>query len=930
MKKLILTVFTLALLMLNFSFAQLLLNEDFNYNTGDTISNRGWTVFSGTTTNIIKVVNPGLSFTGYSASNVGNAAFMNNTGQDAYLDATVSVSNGSIYASFMINDSIAQSTGDYFLAMLPQTSTSLYSARTFIKLLSTGYYKMGISKGSETAVYTTDSFALKTTYLCVVKYQFNTGTLNDTLKLFMFSSGFPATEPATASAITGGGVTADATDLGRIALRQGTASSAPTLTIDGIHMATTWANLNTTTLNPYPITGVSVTGITTTTSTVNWTKPAGYNNSTMTTLVFLRTGFGFTPGTPTSSVSAYTANSNFSLATSGFQNDSAAKCVFKGDTNTFTITGISPTTACYLLIYVVRDADSVYSAANLNYKWTTANAGPTAVNSISFTATGATTANINWIKDTSYKNTLHTTIVYLKQASAVSAGSSPTTNPIRVTDNTIFGLGTKYTNDTNAFAIYKGDTNLVSVSGLTSGTTYYVMAYTISDADSLYSVSAAGSGTTIFPAPLPVSNDTLIGTSTTAATTSWTKPVGYVNSAYTTLVFVKQGSAITTGTPTKTVSYYVPSVLVGSGTKYQNDTAARCVYKGDTNFVNTIFMNNSAPYYVLIYVVRDADSNYSAASIGTGSCLPPPPTPYYNIAQINHTNATTGNPDSLNVRATLRGIVYGIDHPTGGSSHLFLLRDASGGIAVNSTITFGYLATQGDSIMVQGVVSSVRGLASITISNDTLKKLGSAKPIKNAVPVSTLNEASENDLIVLDTARLLTLGDTSWISNKTYSFVTKTKDTVNMVIYTSSSIAGSHIASTNKFVITGTGSQTSTSTFAPFAFNGYSIIPRKITDIVSIDTNSVHIGVSEVHSLSKITVYPNPFTDKFTVNVSCTKNVKAEIELFDLAGKVLYSTTENLVEGINKIPFITSEIKEGMYFIKISSEGNTYIQKLIK
>ena len=66
----------------------------------------------------------------------------------------------------------------------------------FIKLSSPGFYKVGVSKGTEAPIYSTDTFAMQTTYLCVLKYQFNTvSTKDDSVKLYMFSSGMPLQEP---------------------------------------------------------------------------------------------------------------------------------------------------------------------------------------------------------------------------------------------------------------------------------------------------------------------------------------------------------------------------------------------------------------------------------------------------------------------------------------------------------------------------------------------------------------------------------------------------------------------------------------------------------------------------------------------------------------------------------------------------------------
>ena len=250
MKKILLAIMTVGVLSVN---GQTLLNEDFNYPTNDTIASvnpsKGWLISSGSTTNYIKATAPGLVFSGYPGSGIGNSTTLTTTGQDIYKDASASVTTGSIYASFMFNVTAAQSAGDYFMAILPNTSTTAFFARLFIKSNSSGHFFVGITKAAaganEAVTYSSDSFAFNTTLLGVLKYEYNTGTNNDSVKVYIISNSVPSQEPTYATAQNLGAINAgnsDATSLGRILLRQGTASNAPSVIVDGIRMATTWNN----------------------------------------------------------------------------------------------------------------------------------------------------------------------------------------------------------------------------------------------------------------------------------------------------------------------------------------------------------------------------------------------------------------------------------------------------------------------------------------------------------------------------------------------------------------------------------------------------------------------------------------------------------------------------------------------------------------
>lgn len=251
MKKLLLSAI-LYVLVINIH-AQTIFNEDFSYTAGDTIASvspsKGWLISSGGTTNYLTAVSPGLTYPGYSGSGIGNATSLTTSGQDIYKDASTSLTSGNAYATFMLNVSAAQAAGDYVFGMLPNTSATTFFARFFIKLSPTGFFRVGISKSSvgalEAATYSNDSFFFNYTYLAVIKYQFNAGTNDDSVKVFMLSAGIPATEPANATVQNLGAIgagNADATTLGRLFLRQGSATNAPTLKVDGIKFANSWSS----------------------------------------------------------------------------------------------------------------------------------------------------------------------------------------------------------------------------------------------------------------------------------------------------------------------------------------------------------------------------------------------------------------------------------------------------------------------------------------------------------------------------------------------------------------------------------------------------------------------------------------------------------------------------------------------------------------
>ena len=90
------------------SFGQIL-SEDFNYADGALLTANGWTAFSGAGTNALDVgTSNGLTYTGYSGTTgitgavVGNAARLDNTGEDLKKTFAADVTSGTIYYSFLL------------------------------------------------------------------------------------------------------------------------------------------------------------------------------------------------------------------------------------------------------------------------------------------------------------------------------------------------------------------------------------------------------------------------------------------------------------------------------------------------------------------------------------------------------------------------------------------------------------------------------------------------------------------------------------------------------------------------------------------------------------------------------------------------------------------------------------------------------------
>ena len=236
--------------------AQLLLEENFDYATGDltTVSGGNWVNIGGT--QLIPVTSGSLSYTGYPAAGIGNKITIDAhdaSAQDAYRQFATQVPDGNVYVSFLLkitSDTLAPDTstyGDYFMALLPSTSTTVYVGRIMTKKGSTAdKFKLGLrATATNPTAWLAPDYDVNATYLVVLGYNLITGDANDVVKMWI-NPAMPGSEPAADLSQTTASAT-DPADIARIAIRQGYTSASSLITpdadIDGIQVGTTWSDI---------------------------------------------------------------------------------------------------------------------------------------------------------------------------------------------------------------------------------------------------------------------------------------------------------------------------------------------------------------------------------------------------------------------------------------------------------------------------------------------------------------------------------------------------------------------------------------------------------------------------------------------------------------------------------------------------------------
>jgi hypothetical protein len=88
------------------------------------------------------------------------------------------------------------------------------------------------------------------------------------------------------------------------------------------------------------------------------------------------------------------------------------------------------------------------------------------------------------------------------------------------------------------------------------------------------------------------------------------------------------------------------------------------------------------------------------------------------------------------------------------------------------------------------------------------------------------------------------------------------------------------------------------------------------TDTAFLDLTSV--GIQPISSFESVRLYPNPATERLTVEVESQISDDLNIEVFDLAGKRVFGLSEYCQVGLKKVAVPVEGLPSGIYVVSIS------------
>lgn len=106
----------------------------------------------------------------------------------------------------------------------------------------------------------------------------------------------------------------------------------------------------------------------------------------------------------------------------------------------------------------------------------------------------------------------------------------------------------------------------------------------------------------------------------------------------------------------------------------------------------------------------------------------------------------------------------------------------------------------------------------------------------------------------------------------------------------------------------------------PLTFGGYRItISDNTTGLLDLGPVSL-TGVKNV---------PNPFTGRTFIEFQVARASEVKLRVFNLLGEEIWTSRAQARAGINKIPFESSTLQEGMYLYKIESGGEMFTGRMM-
>jgi hypothetical protein len=80
-----------------------------------------------------------------------------------------------------------------------------------------------------------------------------------------------------------------------------------------------------------------------------------------------------------------------------------------------------------------------------------------------------------------------------------------------------------------------------------------------------------------------------------------------------------------------------------------------------------------------------------------------------------------------------------------------------------------------------------------------------------------------------------------------------------------------------------------------------------------------------------VKLYPNPTQNLSVLEYSLEKPVNVQIDILDVSGRIISNVFDgNQSSGIQRLNIQTGQLDQGIYFIRVTGQGEQFTTKLIR
>ena len=87
------------------------------------------------------------------------------------------------------------------------------------------------------------------------------------------------------------------------------------------------------------------------------------------------------------------------------------------------------------------------------------------------------------------------------------------------------------------------------------------------------------------------------------------------------------------------------------------------------------------------------------------------------------------------------------------------------------------------------------------------------------------------------------------------------------------------------------------------------------------------VGLDEENS-SEISIYPNPSSGNFNLNISNVNTATVDVEITDVSGKVILSNAYNTNNGSINESINISNVDDGVYIVRVNG-GQSIVKRIV-